>query len=181
MATKKFKPYRTGTNDIYAKFEKKKQEDPVRRDNVKLFGFRSGKIYKMLPAILYYSFWAMYIAFSIHGEFTTLKFETADVILEIFKYSFIIIGIFSPAIFLSDFKYIDNIPIFKKRSAGSSFLGMLIVIGFCYCMMQVNIYCMSDTYKESLAAFEVEFEEQKAKAIEDMEQMTEETTVNTDK
>ena len=55
--TKKYKPYRTANNrDIYKKYDNKRNrlENPQKYDNVKLFGFRSGKSYKMIPALLYY-------------------------------------------------------------------------------------------------------------------------------
>ncbi|MFR4319021.1 MAG: hypothetical protein ACLT2Z_06260 [Eubacterium sp.] len=35
---------------------------------IKIFGFRTGAAYKMIPAILYYAFMAFYIVTGIYGE-----------------------------------------------------------------------------------------------------------------
>lgn len=64
--TKKYKPYRTANNrDIYKKYDNKRNrlENPQKYDNVKLFGFRSGKSYKMIPALLYYVLVISYVLF----------------------------------------------------------------------------------------------------------------------
>lgn len=148
-----YKPYRVkNKNDIYAKYENKRNVgDRVDDGRMKLFGFRSGLAYKMFPAIFYYAFALFYIGTGIYGEIRYLEFEPMDVLLTAFKYIFWIVIFFSPAIFLSDFKYRDSLPFFKKRQVGSSLIGLLIVWMFCYFMANVNIYCMSQTYRESLA------------------------------
>lgn len=179
--TKKYKPYRTANNrDIYKKYDNKRNrlENPQKYDNVKLFGFRSGKSYKMIPALLYYVLVISYVLFSLYGEFTSLKFEPLDVVLEIFKYVFILVAVLSPALFLSDFKYIDNIPVFRKHNPVSGFIGILVVILLCYGIMQVEIYCMSDTYKTSVQKYDEEYRkklEERQKQLEDESLLNEET------
>lgn len=148
-----YKPFRQKRNqDIYAKYDNKQSMANHQDENrVKLFGFRSGLVYKMIPAMLYYAFALFYIGTGIYGEIRYLKFEPIDIVLMIFKYVFWIVIFFSPAIFLSDFKYRESLPFFKKREAGASLIGLILVWMFCYLMANVNIYCMSQTYKDSLA------------------------------
>lgn len=177
--SKKFKPYKTGNNkDIYSKRGKKQRnlENVQRHDNVKLFGFRSGKSYKMIPAILYYVSVVIYIGYSIFGEFTTLKFEPMDIVLEVFKYIFIVIAFFSPGIFLSDFKYVDNFPVFRKHNSVSGFIGILVVIAFCYGMMQIDIYCMSETYKASVEKYDEEYKKKLEEAQQQLEEQNAQQT-----
>ena len=133
---------------------------------IKLFGFRSGLAYKMIPAILYYAFALFYIGTGIYGEIRYYRFEPVDVVLDILKYIFFFIMFFSPAIFLSDFKYRDNLPFFKKRDAVASATGLILVWMFCYFMANVNIYCMSDTYKQSQAEYSAYLNEQNTQETE---------------
>ena len=166
-----FKPYRRTERDIYKKYDKPKLS-PNSSGAVKLFGFRSGISYKMIPALLYYSFFLFYIAVGIYGEVRYYSFEPIDVVLEILKYIFYFIMFFSPAIFLSDFKYRDNLPFFKKRDAGSSIIGMILVWMFCSFMIFVYKECLSDTYWNSVSRYEQYLKEERAKK----QGTTEETT-----
>jgi hypothetical protein len=152
-----YKPYRQNT----VAYEKNKKSKNYNDGNIKLFGFRSGLAYKMIPAIFYYAFALFYIGSGIYGEIRYLSFTPIDVVLMIFKYIFWILIFFSPAIFLSDFKYRDSLPFFKKRETGSTLIGLILVWMFCYFMANVNIYCMSDTYKESLNEHQKWLEEQR--------------------
>ena len=164
-------PNKKGDPDIYAKYDKKREQVPDPTvSGVKIFGYRSGAVYKMLLASLYYFFAGLYIVMGIVGEIKYLSFEPIDVVLSILKYAFWIIMFFSPLIFLSDFKYRETLPFFKKRDAVSSFIGILLVWMFCYFMANVNIYCMSNTYKNSLEKFT---EQQRIQRMENS------TTVNT--
>lgn len=166
-----FKPYKVQkSQDIYAKYDKKKQQRNVPdRGSVKLFGFRSGLAYKMIPAILYYAFMLFYIGIGIYGEIKYYEFEPMDIVLMILKYIFFFVWFFSPAIFLSDFKYRDSLPFFKKRNAGSSLIGLIIVSMFCSFMTYVYKDCMSDTYKASVEAY--------AKVLEDQQKENETTQI----
>lgn len=84
-----------------------------------------------------------FIASAIYGELRYYEFETMDYVLMVYKYIFFTILFFSPLIFLSDFKYREKLPLFKKHTAGTSAAGLIIVCLFCYFIAQVNIMCMS--------------------------------------
>ncbi len=120
---------------------------------VKVFGFRSGKSWKMIIAVLYYFLAAFILVTSIINEFRYYSFEAIDVVLVVLKYIFIFVFLFSPLIFLSDFKYTYNIPLFKKKERSKSAIGMIIVLGVCYFMMQLNIYVGSNLYKSSVKEY----------------------------
>lgn len=126
----------------------------------------------MVPAILYYVFAWLYIGMAVFGEVSFLKFTYTDIVLDIFKYIFFAIILFSPIIFLSDFKYVDSLPLFKKRQAGYSIIGLILVWIFCYFMMNVNIYCMSDMYKDSVRNYDAVIQEEQKK-LEDKKKETE--------
>lgn len=168
-----YKPYRVPKKqDIYKKNHKKSNHYDVKNglkdDRIKLFGFRSGLSYKMIPAILYYLFMLFYIFTGIYGEIKYYSFEPMDIVLTIIKYIFFFILLFSPAIFLSDFKYRDSLPLFKKRTKSATITGLIIVWMFCLFMINVNIYCMSDTWKQSRDEHD-KYLEQQEKTIENGE------------
>lgn len=163
-----YKPYKVKRKqDIYAKYDKTNNSAKSRQSDgrIKLFGFRSGLSYKMIPAILYYAFVAFYIATGVYGEVKYYRFEPIDVVLMVIKYIFFFILFFSPAIFLSDFKYRDSLPFFKKRTKGAAITGLIIVWMFCYFMVNVNIYCMSDTWKKSRDDYSKYLIEQQEKSL----------------
>ena len=150
------------------------------KDGVKIFGLRSAKAYKMIPALLYYAAMAYFIGASIVGELLHYKFETIDYILMIEKYLFFAILFFSPLIFLSDFKYREKLPFFKKHTFGSSLSGMIIVWMFCYFMAQVCIMNMSNTWVQSRDVYtkQIQLErEENIKKNKAKESVTETVTV----
>ena len=120
---------------------------------VKVFGFRSGKSWKMIIAVLYYVVAAFILVTSIINEFRYYQFEVIDVVLVVIKYIFIFVFLFSPLLFLSDFKYVYRIPLFKNKEKTKSLIGMIIVLSFCYLMMQLNIYVGSNLYKNSVKEY----------------------------
>ena len=74
MAYKPYKPKKE--KDIYARYDgKNTKANNYDNGSVKLFGFRSGAVYKMVPAILYYAFMIFYIGTGIYGELSYYKFE----------------------------------------------------------------------------------------------------------
>ena len=83
---------------------------------------------------------------------------------------------------MSDFKYIDNIPVFRKHNPVSGFIGILVVILLCYGIMQVEIYCMSDTYKTSVQKYDEEYrkklEERQKQLEERQKQLEDESLLN---
>ena len=121
---------------------------------VRLFGFRSASSWKMVIAIFYYGLMLMIYVPSIVNEILHYQFTAADVVLTISKYIFIGIFLFSPAIFLSDFKYVDALPFFKKRNFGSCLCGLILVFMFCYFMWNVDLMVMSSRYKDSVIQYE---------------------------
>lgn len=160
-----FKPYKVQkTKDIYAKYDKQKQQkNYASYSGVKLFGFRSGISYKMIPAMLYYAWMLFYVGIGIYGEIKYYKFEPIDMLLMVLKYIFFIIWFFSPAIFLSDFKYRDSLPLFKRRNFASSLIGMILVSMFCFFMTFAYKACMSDTYYKSVQDYEKVLEQEQNK------------------
>ncbi|MBP5773555.1 MAG: hypothetical protein J6W35_05745 [Eubacterium sp.] len=120
---------------------------------VPVFGFRSGKSWKMVIAVLYYALAGFIFVTSVINEFRYYRFEPIDVILVIIKYVFIFVFLFSPLIFLSDFKYTYNIPLFRNKERSKSAIGLIIVLGICYMMMQLNIYVGSNLYKSSVKEY----------------------------
>ena len=156
--------------DIYARYDgKNTKANNYDNGSVKLFGFRSGAVYKMVPAILYYAFMIFYIGTGIYGELSYYKFEPMDYVITILKYIFFIVWFFSPAIFLSNFKYRDSLPLFKKHDAGSSIIGIIIISLFCSFMTMVYKECMSDTYKKSVRAYDSYLKEQREKKQQNTE------------
>ena len=158
-----YKPYKVKKkSDIYAKYDnKKKQINSANYSGVKLFGFRSGLAYKMIPAMLYYAFMLFYIGTGIYGEIRYYKFEPVDIVLMVFKYIFFFVWFLSPAIFLSDFKYRDSLPFFKQRNVASSLIGLILVSMFCSFMTFVYKASMSDTYKKSVEEYVKTLEEER--------------------
>lgn len=150
------------------------------KDGVKVFGFRSGKSYKMIPALFYYAFMAFFIGASVYGELRYYKFETMDYVLMAYKYIFFAILFFSPLIFLSNFKYREKLPLFKKHTTSSSIIGLIIVWMFCYFMAQVNILCMSDTWVQSKNAYQKQLQQEQQEALEKQKGKEQETEIQTD-
>lgn len=171
-----YKPYKVPKIED----EKKQKANPGNassRGSIKLFGFRSGASYKMILAILYYGLMLLIYVPSIINEIIHYDFTVTDVILDISKYLFIGIFLFSPVIFLSDFKYVDSLPFFKKKTFGSSLCGLIIVFMFCYFMWNVDIMCMSQKYNNSIKAYEAQItKEQDDKIKEIKSENTQEKT-----
>ena len=89
MAYKPYKPRKE--KDIYARYDgKNTKANNYDNGSVKLFGFRSGAVYKMVPAILYYAFMIFYIGTGIYGELSYYKFEPMDYVITVLKYIFAI-------------------------------------------------------------------------------------------
>lgn len=148
-------------------------------DGIKIFGFRSGKSYKMIPALLYYAFMLFFIGASVYGELRYYKFETMDYVLMVYKYIFFAILFFSPLIFLSNFKYREKIPFFKNHTTASSIIGLIIVWMFCYFMAQVNILCMSDTWVQSQKAYTEKLKQEQEEALKKQNSDEKETEITT--
>ena len=84
----------------------------------KIFGFRSGKLYKKIISTAYF----------VLAVITSLLFLlTIESTLDALVAAEVTVSLFVPYIFLSDFKFREKIPLFKKHKAGYSFLGLICV------------------------------------------------------
>lgn len=147
------------------------------KDGIKIFGFRSGKSYKMIPALLYYAFMIFFIGASVYGEIRYYQFEAMDYVLMAYKYIFFAIMFFSPLLFLSDFKYREKLPFFKKHTTSSSLIGLIIVWMFCYFMAQVNILCMSDTWVKSKNQYLKQLEQEQQEILKKQKNTEKQTEI----
>lgn len=170
-----YKPFKQNRGSYYYDRDNKK-ESKYDIQRLKLFGFRSGIAWKMIPALFYYAFMILIIGSSILGEIREFKFENIDVFLCVLKYIFIFVIAFSPAIFLSDFEYTKKLPLFKKKTVIGNTLGMLIVIVFSLFMIWTYEYCMSDTYKASSDAYYEEMESKNNERLKQYEESTSDVT-----
>lgn len=170
-----YKPYKVNTGEYEYKKESKYQIE-----RLKLFGFRSGIAWKMIPALFYYLIVGLILYSSIVGEIREFKFEEYDYILLILKYIFLVILLYSPAIFLSDFKYNKKMPIFKNGTLTSKFIGMAVVIVMSLFFIWTYQFCMSSTYKESAEKYYRMKKEQKASMIDKESENTETVSVITE-
>jgi hypothetical protein len=174
-----YKPYKVNKGQ-----DNKYLEPKYQIERMKLFGFRSGIAWKMIPALFYYGIIGLILFSSMNGELREFKFEVVDYILFSLKYIFLIVLCYSPAIFLSDFKYNKRLPFFKKESIISKTIGMLFVVLICVPMIWVYMYCMSDTYKKSTKDYYDRIEKQRQEQMNSNSETTEveqteiETTVN---
>ena len=75
-----YKPYKVNKGNYVGTTNGKESKYEIAR--MKLFGFRSGIAWKMIPALLYSLFAGVFIVSSIMGEFREFTFEDMDYILE---------------------------------------------------------------------------------------------------
>lgn len=174
-----YKPYKVNKGES----PRFKNSTIQKSSSIKLFGFRTGYAHRMLPAIAYYLIVTFTLITSIVNEVRYYQFTESDIILDVSKYLFIGIMLYSPALFLSDFKYVDSLPFFKKKKLGSSVIGLILVFCFCYFMWNVDIFCMSQKYKDSVEAYSIERQQQIEKQLEgeNTESATKLETTNNDK
>ena len=84
---------------------------------------------------------------------------------------------FSPLLFLSDFKYREKLPFFKKHTTSSSLIGLIIVWMFCYFMAQVNILCMSDTWVKSKNQYLKQLEQEQQEILKKQKNTEKQTEI----
>ena len=173
-----YKPGRKNV-DIYAKYDRKRQQKAENRSNIKLFGYRSGKSYKIIIATFYYLLAIAFVLYSVIGETIHFKFEALDYVLMVSRYIFITIMALSPALFLSDFKYIEKIPFFNKKNAFDNVKGFILVFMICTFMYQMDIYVMTDTWKNSRDAYEATLEKEFAKKNQELMKQIESNNATT--
>ena len=131
----------------------------------------------MIPALLYYAFMIFFIGASVYGEIRYYQFEAMDYVLMAYKYIFFAIMFFSPLLFLSDFKYREKLPFFKKHTTSSSLIGLIIVWMFCYFMAQVNILCMSDTWVKSKNQYLKQLEQEQQEILKKQKNTEKQTEI----
>lgn len=167
-----YKPFKINKGSYEFAPEKKDSKYEIKR--MKLFGFRTGAAWKMIPALFYYALALLVIISSIMGEIREFDFNSLDVVLCGLKYIFIFIVAFSPAIFLSDFGYREKLPLFKTRTVAGSIIGLVVINALSIFLIWTYEYCMSDGYKESVDAYYSEVESRNLEMIEEYEEgMTE--------
>lgn len=101
-------------------------EEPKKKQGV-LFGFRSDKLWKKALSVGYLAFCSLMLFAALSGsrEGQVTFFDFA--IDKLFNFLLVVVFL-SPYIFLSNTKLRNNMPLFKKRTAGSSFIGMVVVV-----------------------------------------------------
>lgn len=92
-----------------------------------LLGFRSNKVWKKVISVLYLAFCGIVAAFSIFEE-RKAQITEYDFWINKISYVILIVALISPYIFLSNTKFRNKLPLFKKHSIGASAGGISIVI-----------------------------------------------------
>lgn len=119
------------------------------KKNKSLLGFRTDKVWKKLISISYLAFCVLFAIFAVSmgrkGQITSYDYW-------IDKASYIILAfsLFCPYVFLSDTKFRDKLPLFKKHSAGASTLGLLIVFVILFILFGTVYSAHSAEYKEDM-------------------------------
>lgn len=109
--------------------------------NVKwLFGFRSGTLWKMIVATVYYAFGLVVLFF---GLFSSPFIEAGAYDTSVYRATVVIIffWIESPVIFLSDTPIREKLPFFRHHTASYSLVGMM-----CMCVLFVYLFATVDSY-----------------------------------
>ena len=135
----------------------------------KLLGFRSNKVWKKILSILYLSVFALMLAYLLFsgrvGQITVYDFWIDKAFSLVLCVCFI-----SPYLFLSNTKFRNSLPLFKKHKVSLSVAGMAIVLSVFMIVIGVINSLHSDEYKADMEnhAYMVEIET-KATCTEDGE------------
>ena len=92
----------------------------------KLFGFRSNKVWKKAVSIIYLVLCALYLVSLFEGRYE--KITVYDFLIDKLYSVVSLFLMLSPYIFLSNTKFRDKLPLFKKHKAGASIGGMAIIL-----------------------------------------------------
>ncbi len=92
----------------------------------KLLGFRTNKIWKKIVSILYLIFCFIYLL-GVIGTEKYVNITNHDFIISQICDSLIFVIMITPYIFLSNTKFRNILPLFKKHSIGASTIGLIIV------------------------------------------------------
>lgn len=102
-------------------------EPVLQRKTGRLFGFRSRRVWKMIVASAYYGLCAIMLV----GVFASVRpysTEPRDVVLDVVSYLVLVLAMFVPALLLSDFRYRQKLPLFRRHKLLSSAVGLAIVV-----------------------------------------------------
>lgn len=99
--------------------------EPIKKTG-KLLGFRTNKIWKKIVSILYLIFCFIYLL-GVIGTEKYVNITNHDFIISQICDSLIFVIMITPYIFLSNTKFRNILPLFKKHSIGASTIGLIIV------------------------------------------------------
>lgn len=102
------------------------QNDKSIKKTAKLLGFRTNKIWKKIVSILYLIFCFIYLLAVICTD-KYVNITNHDFIISQICDSMIFVIMITPYIFLSNTKFRNILPLFKKHSIGASAIGLIIV------------------------------------------------------
>ena len=115
----------------------------------KLLGFRSNRLWKKFISVAYFMFCLLLILFTIfekrQGKVTIDDFT----INKIFE-SILCLTLITPYIFLSNTKFRDKLPLFKKHSLKSSILGMTLISLIMFTFIGIVNSMHSQEYKNDM-------------------------------
>jgi len=95
----------------------------------KILGFRSGKPWKMLLAVAWYILSLIILFFGLTTSIPVLA-STYDQMIYRISAVILVLWLLSPTIFLSETAARNYLPLFRKRQAGFTIVGMMIVFIF---------------------------------------------------
>lgn len=102
------------------------QNNELIKKTGKLLGFRTNKIWKKIVSILYLIFCFIYLL-GVIGTEKYVNITNHDFIISQICDSLIFVILIAPYIFLSNTKFRNILPLFKKHSIGASAIGLIIV------------------------------------------------------
>lgn len=102
------------------------QENGSNKKSSKLLGFRTNTIWKKVLSILYLIFCFLYLISVIFTE-KYVNITNYDFIISQICDFLVFVIMISPYIFLSNTKFRDKLPLFKKHTKGASLAGLLII------------------------------------------------------
>lgn len=123
--------------------------DDMRKKVGVLFGFRSNTSWKKVLSVLYLMFCGfMFIV--IFSEGRKGRVTVYDFVINKFAYAFIAVSFLSPYLFLSNTRLRDLLPLFKKRNAIASTIGMVCVVSVLGLSSGAVSSLHSEEYKEDM-------------------------------
>lgn len=124
-----------------------------------LLGFRSGKPWKMIVAVVYYVFCLVVL---VTGMVTKPLVQAGAWDAVVFKLSVVVIFVWmlSPAVFLSETPLRRKLPLFKQRQPLKSVLGMMVVFLLCTYIFAMVESWHTPEYKTTLDTYNAQLYEE---------------------